>query len=58
MAAARPELLERRAASGTIWHKAWHLEDVQNVGWMSPESVTHADDRHVTEYSGEYETAQ
>lgn len=52
------ELLERSAAPGTSWRKAWHLEDIQNVGGMSPESVTHAEDHNVIEYSGEYEMAQ
>ena len=40
------------------WHKAWQMENIQYVGWMSPKSVTHAGDHNVTGYSGEYEMAQ
>eukprot|EP00069_Balaena_mysticetus_P003703 bmy_16842T0 len=45
------ELLEKSTAQASTWHKSRHLEDIQNVGWMSPESVTHAGDPNVTEYA-------
>lgn len=56
MAAADRELLEKSIAQASTWHKSQHLQDIQNVGWMSPESVTHAGDPNVTEYV-EYEKA-
>ena len=29
------ELLEKSTAQASTWHKSQHLEDIQNVGWMS-----------------------
>lgn len=58
MAAARPWAPGEECSLRTKLEQAWHLEEIQNVGWMSPESVTHADDHSVTEYSIECEMAQ
>ena len=46
------------AVQASTWHKAWQMEDIQYVGWMSPKTVTYAGDHNVTGYSVEYEMAQ
>lgn len=46
------------AVQASTWHKAWQMEDIQYVVWMSAKTVTHAGDHKVTGYLVEYEMAQ